>query len=167
MNLNKWPVGPHSRGYVGAFILCQSTVEPTAYFHTRPSAMASFLRRPVPPGPELRQPYDGSRRDPICLRTKPTKKDCFSLEKDPAFCVPWKSGSLYNRSHAHSAGEAFLFLIYSQHRFKYPEPLIWTLFQTGFITLYQVLAWTHSVHKNWPRFYILKRFSWCILKVTP
>lgn len=75
--------------------------------------------------------------------------------------------SKYNHSHAHSPGDTFLFCVYSKHSFKYPELLIWTLFQAGFIALHQVLAWTHSLHKNWPPFHILKLFSWCILKSCP
>lgn len=159
--------GSHGWGYVGTFILCKSAVAPTAYFHTHCSAVASFLHNPMSPAPELRRPYDGLHRDLICLKTKPTKEDYFSPEEDPAFCVSWRRGSLYKHSHAHSPVDTFLFLIYSQHRFKYPELLIWILFQTGFIILYQVLVWTHSLHKNWPCFHILKLFSWCILKSHP
>lgn len=103
---------------MGTLTPCQSAVAPAAICHSRCSAVASLLHPPV--SPALGQPDDGSRRDPIWLKTEPTKTGWFSPEEDPAFLCFMKKGSRHDHSRARSPADSVSF---PTCRFKYPEAL--------------------------------------------
>lgn len=81
ISLSKRPRGSHGQGYVGAFIPCK--VAPTMYFHSHLPSMASFPHHPVPPAP-AQAPMGWVTRGLIWLKIKPTRKDHFGPEEDPA-----------------------------------------------------------------------------------
>lgn len=127
---------------MGTFILYKSAVAPAAFCCTCCSAMASLLHRPTSPAPALGQPYGGSRRHLIWLKTKP-KAGYFGPEEDPASLRFMKKGSLRNRSHAQSPAGTFLFPIC---RFKYPEVLPEPTFELSPVPC--IRFWHRLVHST-------------------
>lgn len=142
ISLSKWSRGSCGQGYVGTFIPCNSTVAPSVFPQSPPTH--GLLPAPSRVTSTNSGTHGiGHTGTWFGWKLSLQGKIILAQRRILPLCVSQKRGSLYNPSHAHSPVETFCFSSAADMGLE-TELLIWTLVQTGFITLYQECGCIHS-----------------------